>query len=86
MTTWLKLAFSKWIVHRAGFTALFVGIVLSAINYGDSILNGTVTHAQILRMVFSFFVPYCVSTFSSVSAVLDKKSMRGGGQFQVVDE
>ncbi|MBA4399049.1 MAG: hypothetical protein D9V45_05895 [Chloroflexi bacterium] len=78
MTTWLKLAFSKWIVHRAGFTALFVGIVLSSINYGDSILNGTVTHAQILRMVLSFFVPYCVSTFSSVSAVLDKKSMRGG--------
>lgn len=78
MIAWLKLAFSNWIVRRAGFTALFVGIVLSLINYGDSILKGTVTHAQILRMVLSFFVPYCVSTYSSVSAVLDRKSIRGG--------
>ncbi len=74
MPLWLKLCFSKSVVSRAGRTAIVVGIILIAINYGDAILQGSLSPAQAFRMVLTFFVPYCVSTYSSVSAILQVKS------------
>jgi hypothetical protein len=74
MTEWLKLCFSKSVARRALSTALIVGIVLTAINYGDAILQGMVTPAQWIRMMLTFCVPYCVSTYSSVRAILEMKS------------
>jgi hypothetical protein len=69
----LTLCFSKSVSRRALSTALVVGILLTAINYGEAILRGTMTPAQWIRMVLTFFVPYGVSTYSSVRAILDLK-------------
>jgi hypothetical protein len=76
MPLWLKLSFSRSVVRRAACTAVFVGVILASINYGDVILHGTITQTQAFRMVLTFFVPYCVSTYSSVSAILNMKSSR----------
>ena len=68
---WLKYCFSKTIVRRALSTAMVVGVVLTAINYGEAILRGTLTSAQWIRMLLTFCVPYFVSTYSSVRTVFD---------------
>lgn len=63
------LAFRRDVVLRAGKTAVFVGLILIAINHGDALLAGQWTPERILKMLLTFAVPYCVSTFSSVGAL-----------------
>ena len=75
MRNWLKLCVAPSVVRRAALTALVVGTILITINYGEAILNGELTRAQAVRMVLTIFVPYCVSTYSSVSAI---QTMRAG--------
>ena len=62
--------------------ALVVGTALVAINHGDAILRGDVSPGRALRIVLTVLVPYCVSTYSSVSAIrmrppLDAKESAG---------
>lgn len=54
---------------RALKYALVVGAILIAINHGDALANGEVTPARLARMILTMFVPYAVSTASSVSAI-----------------
>jgi hypothetical protein len=58
---------------RAFQTALVVGTILIAINYYDTILSGQITPVKLLRMLLTYLVPYCVSTYSSVSVILSLK-------------
>jgi hypothetical protein len=67
--SWLSLATRSDIVRRASRTAVLVGTLLIAINYGDALLSGTVSMAQVLKMTLTVFVPYAVSTYSSVGAL-----------------
>jgi len=76
MLDWLKLCTAPCVIRRALLTALVVGLILTAINYGDAILTGQLSQAQALRMVLTFFVPYCVSTYSSASAIQNLKAGR----------
>ena len=57
------------IVRRALMTALVVGTLLIAINYGDLLLEEKITMLQLLKMTLTVFVPYAVSTYSSVGAL-----------------
>ena len=68
---WFRLCFSKAVSRRALFTALIVGLVLNAINHGGSVMRGTVPSAEWIQIVLTFCVPWGVSTFSSVRAILD---------------
>ncbi len=67
--SWLSLATRGDIVRRASRTALVVGTLLIAINYGDALFGGTVSMVQALKMTMTVFVPYAVSTYSSVGAL-----------------
>jgi hypothetical protein len=67
--SWLSLATRSDIVRRASRTALVVGTLLIAINYGDVLLGGRVSMVQVLKMALTVFVPYAVSTYSSVGAL-----------------
>ena len=40
------------------------------INHGDALLHGQVDGDRLFKMILTFTVPYGVSTFSSVSAIL----------------
>lgn len=68
-TMFYALARRRDVVLRAGKTAVFVGLILIAINHGDALLAGQWTSELILKMLLTFAVPYCVSTFSSVGAL-----------------
>ena len=63
-----ELVTRRDVVVRALRVALLVGTVLIAINHGDRILNSSVAQLDFLKMILTYFVPYGVSTFSSVAA------------------
>lgn len=69
MSEWLQLALCPSVVRRALKYALFVGAILIGINHGGALLRGEVTAARLLQMALTLFVPYCVSTFSSIEAL-----------------
>lgn len=77
MNEWLTLAGSPRIVRRALKYAIGVGAVLIAINHGDALLRGDVSGTRIFRMILTVAVPYCVSTASAVSSVLEHKRIEG---------
>lgn len=67
--TFFTIASSRSVVGRATKVALIVGWILALINHGDSVLNGSADYTTALKIVLTFIVPYCVSTFSSVRAI-----------------
>jgi len=66
---WVALATSRSVVRRATVVALIVGSILVIINQGDAIVRGDLTTGRWLRIVLTVAVPYCVSTYSSVTAL-----------------
>lgn len=66
---WLRLAFSGPVVRRALLFAVVVGIILAAINHGDTIVRGEIGPMHILKIGLTAIVPYAVSALSSVAAL-----------------
>jgi hypothetical protein len=73
---WLRLAMTPSVVWRSIKVALIVGTILIAINYGDAMLTGRVTGVMWLKMALTLFVPYGVSTYASVGALMETKRRR----------
>jgi hypothetical protein len=69
MGEWLRLARDPAVVRRALRTAALVGTILTAINHGSALLHGDVDLVRVLRIGLTVFVPYAVSTTSSVAAL-----------------
>ncbi|MCZ6663785.1 MAG: nitrate/nitrite transporter NrtS [Gammaproteobacteria bacterium] len=73
MIEWLRIARRRDIVTRSIKVAMIVGTILIAINYGDRLIIGAILPNEWMKMMLTFCVPYCVSTYASVSAVLSAK-------------
>ncbi len=67
---WLRLARREDIVARARRVAMVVGTLLVIINYGDRLWLGELSAKDVFKMLLTYCVPYCVSTYAAVSAVL----------------
>jgi hypothetical protein len=65
----LVLASSARVVKPAIKVALVVGTILVLINHGDAVFQMSLTADQTLRILLTYLVPYCVSTYSSVKAI-----------------
>lgn len=52
--------------RRAVRVALLVGVILFAINQLDVVLRGEVTPLVVAKIILTFAVPYCVSTYSAL--------------------
>jgi len=74
MRRWLQLATSGSVVKRALKFAVIVGAILISINHGDAILLGDVDGTRVAKMIPIVFVPYAVSTASSVAALKDMEN------------
>jgi hypothetical protein len=74
---WLQLAASAPVRRRAIRYAIVVGAILLTINHGDAILRGDLPPDRLLRMGLTMLVPYLVSTFSSVGAMLQMRRQGG---------
>jgi len=70
----LKIAKQPAIVRTATRFALIVGPILVMINHGDTILAGEMTTIDWLKSALTMFVPYTVSTLSSISAYMSCQS------------
>ncbi len=75
--SFLRLALAPTVVRRAFGYAVVVGAILIAINHGDALLRGEMSRARLLKMALTVFVPYAVSTLSSVGAT--RESIRQEG-------
>ncbi len=70
---WLAVASRRDVVRRALVVAAVVGTILITINHADALLRGDVSVKRIWQMGLTYLVPYCVSTYSSVSALRSVK-------------
>jgi hypothetical protein len=69
MWEWLAVASRRDVVRRALTVAVVVGTILITINHADALWRGDVSVKRIWQMGLTYLVPYCVSTYSSVSAL-----------------
>lgn len=68
-SSWLSLALRPEVLKRSLKTALIVGTALALINHGDAILALNIPVDRALKMAFTYFVPFLVSTSASVGAI-----------------
>jgi hypothetical protein len=68
------LARGRSVVLRGVKCALVVGPILIAINHGDVILSGEIESTAYVKMGLTFLVPYAVSVFSSIGAVVAREA------------
>lgn len=76
MHEWLRLAADRTVVRRALAVAGVVGTILVVINHANALLAGDITLARTTQIITTMLVPYCVSTYSSVGAMLDARRSR----------
>jgi hypothetical protein len=60
-----RCAVSDGVPRRSFLVALVVGTVLNLINQGDALLAGS--RLDWAKILLTFAVPYCVSTYGAVS-------------------
>jgi hypothetical protein len=77
MRSWMSLACSAPVVRRALKYAIIVGAILIGINHGEAIVREDVSGSRVLQMILTVFVPYAVSTSSSVAAIVDSTQRQG---------
>jgi hypothetical protein len=61
---------------RSFFVALIVGTVLNLINQGDALFGDA--HLNIIKVILTYAVPYCVATYGAVSYRLRVAQASGG--------
>ena len=65
----MRLAARPAVVRRGLKVGLIVGSVLTVINYGDALIEGSFMAADWWRVGLTYMVPYCVSTYVGVDAI-----------------
>jgi len=71
--SFISLMFSKEVLPRAIKVALLVGTLLALINHGDKIISMSLTNQDYIKLALTYLVPYAVSSWSAVSAIISSK-------------
>ncbi len=69
---WWRYVLYRPIVIRSLKIAAVVGTVLVAVNFGDRLLDGTMSVSDWIRAALNYVVPYCVATYVGASAACDE--------------
>lgn len=67
--SWIRLACRRDVIMRSLRVSLVVGSILVLINYIDRIIIGTLVTADFVKIILTYLVPYCVTTYASVEAI-----------------
>lgn len=67
--SWLQMAMHRSIVWRGLRVSAVVGSLLVAINHLPALWSGDLSRMRIFQIGLTYVVPYCVATWSSVSAL-----------------
>ena len=70
MSRFIKVALRPNVFGTALRVAIIVGTVLVLINHSSAIFSFALTKQNILQIILTYLVPYGVSTYSSVQAIL----------------
>ncbi len=73
MKNWLQIAFQRHIYQRALKTSLFIGTLLAIINQAGHIIDYGFTLEICIKVILTYMVPYCVSTYASVETIRDSQ-------------
>ena len=65
---WLEICGARTTLRRTVRIAAVVGLVLTAINEGDSLAGGHVSAATGIKMALNFVVPFIVSNLGVLAA------------------
>jgi len=68
-----RYAVSDGVPRRSCSVALIVGTILNLINQGDAMLAGM--PLDIAKLLLTYLVPYCVSTYGAVSYRLNAERL-----------
>jgi hypothetical protein len=68
MIDWFRLALRKDILARGLKIGVVVGTLLTAINYGDVLIAGEFLPLMYWKILMTYCVPFCVSTYAGVEA------------------
>lgn len=68
-SSFFDLATTAQVVKTAFRISLIVGSILAFINHGEGIISLSLSLQNILQILLTYMVPYCVSTYSSVRAL-----------------
>jgi len=63
----ISIASSKSLIIRALKIAFVVGIILNLINQGEQILSANFQELNLLKMLLTFTVPFCVSMYTAIA-------------------
>lgn len=66
------IATSTPVVTRASKVALIVGTILALINHGENIMSLSLSTSDYFKVLLTYVVPFCVSTWSAVAAIKAK--------------
>lgn len=69
MNSWISIALRRDVLLRGLKVGAIVGTILVAINQGDLLLSGNLPAEAMWKIPLTYFVPFCVSTYASVSAI-----------------
>jgi hypothetical protein len=78
MKEWLSIAMRRECVVRGLKVGMIIGTILTAINYGDVILNRQIEPSAYWKIPLTYLVPFCVSTYAGVEAILAQKNQNSG--------
>jgi len=53
-----------------------VGTILVAVNQGDAIISGNLSDAAVWKIPMTYLVPYCVSTYVAVAAIIARRDQK----------
>ena len=68
--SFFQLARRRDIVKRSLIIAVIVGTILNLINQGDAV--GAMSKFELGKCLLTYMVPYCVSTYGAVTALMQK--------------
>ena len=81
-TGFMDVARQRHVVMNALRISLIVGTALALINHGDAVLRGSVETEQVVKLLLTYMVPYCVATYSAVKAIQSNKGSSSSQQFK----
>ncbi len=63
----ISIASSKSLIIRALKIAFIVGIILNLINQGEALLSFNFQELNIVKLLLTFTVPFCVSMYTAIA-------------------
>ncbi|HCU88443.1 MAG TPA: hypothetical protein DGR97_00775 [Gammaproteobacteria bacterium] len=72
MKPWLTILFRADVVLRSLTVAVIVGTLLVLINYWDRLYPYSLDFNAWIKIALTYCVPYCVSSYASVSAIMEQ--------------